>query len=59
MSRYIEELLCPNAVLECIFISGQQNGIYEGNFQFISPQTLLYIHTQEKFSPRYMDWLPA
>lgn len=47
MSHYIEEPLCPNAVLECISVSGKQNGLYEGDFQFISPQTLLYTHPQE------------
>lgn len=47
MSHYIEEPLCPNAVLECISVSGKQNGLYEGDFQFISSQTLLYTHPQE------------
>lgn len=47
MSHYIEEPLCPNAVLECISVPGKQNGIYEGDFQFISPQTLLFTNPQE------------
>lgn len=52
MSHYVEELLCPNAVLECISVSSKQNGLYEGDFQFISFQILFYTHPQEKFSPR-------